>query len=359
MADAQAKYLLLLAVQEHDAGPEAPALLDTLLSVARTSQAIGDVPQAQASLRRYLDLAETTGVADAGQRWRVLAALARTESLQEHHDAALELQRSAVAALDQDAGAGSVERAVQLESLAQMEILHGAADSAEELLARAVKLRAEAGEGDGAEVLAAAAVTALGAAEPGLAERLALRASDAAGGIEEAPLEAVRVLAEAAWLEVRRGSGSLAELLAVADDAARLTEADARLTAYLGRLEELPEDAPERVETLSRLARVAAMRGDLEAAVRWQRRLADALAAHGGEPALRADDGLAFLLVEAGRPDEALTVNTRLLEGLGAQWGEDDPRLAPVLERQAGLLAELGHRKQAKAVRKRLRKLER
>jgi hypothetical protein len=77
----------------------------------------------------------------------------------------------------------------------------------------------------------------------------------------------------------------------------------------------------------------------------------------GGDRAALAQDGLAFLLTEAGRYGEALTVNDPLLTGLETVWGADDPRLVPVLQRQELLLAELGRKKEAKAIRKRLRKL--
>jgi tetratricopeptide (TPR) repeat protein len=60
MGQAQAAYLLLLAAEEHRFGLTAPELLDTLLAVARSSQAVGDVPQAGDSLRRYLAIAEAS-----------------------------------------------------------------------------------------------------------------------------------------------------------------------------------------------------------------------------------------------------------------------------------------------------------
>jgi hypothetical protein len=104
---------------------DSPVLLHTLLAVARSSQAVGDLPQARDSLRRYLEVAEAAQIADAGQRWRVLSMLSRMESLQEHAEEALSLQREAVAALATDEDAADVERAHQLETLAEMEILHG------------------------------------------------------------------------------------------------------------------------------------------------------------------------------------------------------------------------------------------
>jgi hypothetical protein len=356
-AQAQSKYLLLLAVQEHQFGLSDPMLLDTLLSVARTSQSVGDVPQAEASLRRYLEIAEESGVADAGQRWRVLAMLARSASLQERHDEALGLQRSAIASLAEDHDAGALERAIQLESLAQMEMLHGRPAAAEELLDEAVAARQVGEIGGAAPVLAAAAATALGAAEPDLAERLAL-AAEVASGDGAPPPEVEQVLAEVAWMRVQRGSDGFAELLAVTGDEAALAEAETRLVGLLRRQDqELAGDDPARVETLSRLAQVAAMRHDLEAAIDWQEQVSAALTGADVERSLRAEDGLAFLLSEAGRSEQALAVNTELLGRLEAEWGSGDPRLLPVLERQAGLLAEVGRRKDAKAVRKRIRAL--
>lgn len=357
---AQATYLLLLAVEEHRFGEDAPELLDTVLAVARSSQAAGDLPQAQDSLRRYLAIAESSRVGDPGQRWRVLSLLARMETLQAHPAEALELQREAVAALARDAGAADVERVQQLETLAGMEIEHGTPPAAEALLAEAAAARQAAGIGGAAEVLAAAASAALGAGELELAERLAVRAADSAAGSDErAPLRVDEVLADAAWLRVRRSSDSFSELLQVTGDDAALAEADRRLRVLLERQEQiLATHDPARVETLSRLARTAAMAGDLGAAADWQRRMCEALGSDDLERSLRAEDALAYLLVEAGRPEQALAVNTSLLARLDAAWGAGDPRLAPVLERQAGLLDELGRSKEAKAARKRTKGLQ-
>lgn len=356
---AQSIYLLLLAVEEHRFGEAAPELLDTLLAVARTSQAAGDLPQAQDSLRRYLAIAEASGVADPGQRWRVLSLLARMETLQQHHDEALELQRGAIGALAADEGAAATERAHELETLAGMEIEHGTPAAAEPLLEEATAAREAAGLGGAVEVLAGAASAALGAGELELAERLATRAVAAAGSGEAVPLMVDEVLADVAWLRVRRGSESVSELLLLSGDEAALAEADQRLRALLERQDlVLAARDPARVETLDRLVRTAAMAGDAGTAADWQRRVCEAIGEEDFERWLRAQDALAFLLAEAGRPEEALAVNTKLLARLDAGWGGSDPRLAPVLERQAGLLDELGRSKEAKAVRKRIKALE-
>jgi hypothetical protein len=116
-------------------------------------------------------------------------------------------------------------------------------------------------------------------------------------------------------------------------------------------------DDPDRIEIVSRLAKIATMSGELARAARWQELTVAGLAESGGEPLIQATDGLAFLLTESGQWQEALEVNTELLADLEAMWGERDARLTPVLERQMGILTELGRKKEAKAIRKRLRKL--
>ncbi len=311
------------------------------------------------SLRRYLAIAEASRVADPGQRWRVLSLLARMETLQQHPAEALELQRTAVASLATDTGAAATERARELETLAAMEIAHGTPAAAEPLLEDATAAREAAGLGGAVEVLAGAASAALGAGDLELAERLATRAVAAAGSSETVPLLVDEVLADAAWLRVRRGSESVSELLLLSGDEAELAEADRRLRALLERQDlVLAARDPARVETLDRLVRTAAMAGDAGTAADWQRRVCEAIGEEDFERWLRAQDALAYLLAEAGRPEEALAVNTKLLARLDASWGASDPRLAPVLERQAGLLDELGRSKEAKAVRKRIKGLQ-
>jgi len=358
--EAQSTYLLLLAAEEHAFGDSSPVLLHALLAVARSSQAVGDLPQARDSLRRYLEIAEQAQVADAGQRWRVLSMLSRMEALQQHHEEALRLQREAVAALATDEDAAGVERTHQLETLAEMEILHGAPQAAEGLLEQAVAAR-QAGELGGAvDMLAAAASTALANGEVELAERLATRAAAVAGAGEVVPLAVDQILADVSWLRVRRGPASFSELLTVAGDQVELAEADRRLEALLDRQDQtLVAGDPARVETLDRLARTAAMMGDAGRAADWQRRVCDAVGDDDLERSLLAEDALAYLLAEAGRTAEGLAVNTRLLERIGTAWPADDPRLEPVLTRQAGLLDAEGRSKEAKAVRKRIKGLER
>ena len=358
MEEAQPLYQLLLAAREHRLGDGHPELLDPLVAVARTSVQIGDVPTAEACLERYREIADVSGAADPAQHWRALALYARMLSIREESEAALSLQRSAVAVQSSDPGATEMERASEMESLAQMEILYGEAAGVEELLDEVIRLRREEGVLGEAEVFSEAASTAVGAGHTELAEQLAGRALDAVQEGDSAPAAAHRVLADVAWMEVRRGSDRLADLTAVEADPQVLDEAALRHEILLQiQNDTLAVTDPERVETLRRLAAIETMRGDLAGAVTWQRQYADAVMAAGGDTAIQAADGLAFLLTEDGRWSEALTVNSALLDRLEASWGASDPRLAPVVERQVLLLTELGRKKEAKAMRKRLAKL--
>ena len=75
--------------------------------------------------------------------------------------------------------------------------------------------------------------------------------------------------------------------------------------------------------------------------------------------ALAARSDLVSLLTAAGEYDEALTVNAAVLTAMEAQYGTDDPRLLPVLEQRVEVLTAAGQKKQAKKVRKRMKKLTR
>jgi hypothetical protein len=65
------------------------------------------------------------------------------------------------------------------------------------------------------------------------------------------------------------------------------------------------------------------------------------------------------LLQAAGRLDEAVTENGLLIEALEATYGTDDAKLSLPLQRQVDLLTDLGRKKEAKALKKRLRQFER
>jgi tetratricopeptide (TPR) repeat protein len=358
--EAQPHYLLLQAAQENRLGPDHPALFDSLLAVARVSIPIGDTPTAEASLERYLEIAESTGAADPDQHWRVLSMFARMKTLSEENEAALALQRRAVEVMRDNAVATGLEGAAELETLAQMELVDGSAESAEALLIEAVKLRSEDGESGRADALATAAATALGANQPEIAGRLAERALEAARAEGGDELPALKVLADASWLQVRR-AGNLGDLIGTSSDDPALITAGQRLGA-LAELQSaaLPPGHPDRLETMSRLVRIEALLGEVNDAANWQRRFVDEkrpAASDASPAALSARNDLVTLLAAAGRADEAVAANATIIQALEATHGPNDARLVAPLERQHNLLVDAGRKKEARAIRKRLKKL--
>jgi tetratricopeptide (TPR) repeat protein len=346
--EAQPLYQLLLAAQEERVGEEDTALLDTLVAVARVSIGIGDSPSAEASLRRYLEIANASGAADPGQHWRVLSMLARMQTLAENHGDALQLERRAVQVLADDAAATDLERATELESLAQMELSHGDGAEAERLLTEAVELRIADGEG-AAELLAGAASTAFGSGEPEVAERLAERALAAAHEEGTSTYRAQKVLADVAWLKLRRG-GELEDVVGTGEGDPALAAARQRL-ADLSKLQD-----PVSPDTLARLARIDALAGDTADAAAWQRRYVEAMASAGGDTS-KARSDLVTLLALSGSDREAADENARLIAQLESVHGPDSRKLIPALQLQQELLTRLKEKKAAKAVKKRIRKL--
>ncbi|HSL19243.1 MAG TPA: tetratricopeptide repeat protein [Methylomirabilota bacterium] len=353
-------YQLWVAAAEFRLGEDHPGLLVPLLGVGRAALQAGDIPAAEDSLQRYREIAEATGAADPEERWLALAMLARMGTLQERHDEALALQRQAVAVLEEAHGPTGLERATAIESLAQMELRHGDPEAAEALLVRAAELRAEDEEGgSGAAMLTAAAETAVGAGAFAVGERLAERALAAAAEEGVDPLPARRALAEASWMQVRRGGDNLGDLYLGASPDPELDLAYDRLLAVHGAVEPGAQPAVAS-ENLARLAQVAALRGEVEDSAHWQRLRVDALRGLTGvdSPAvIAAQENLIGLFTAAGRLDRAATANAWLLATVEEAWGESSPRLRPILERQLELLTELGLKKEAKAVKKRLKKL--
>jgi tetratricopeptide (TPR) repeat protein len=356
--EAQPMYQLLLAVQETRLGRDSAELLGTHLKIARVSLAAGDSPAAGASLQRYLEIAESSGAAPPAQHWVVLSMLARMRTLEQRPEEALELQRHAVDVLSEDPTATGVERAREMESLANMELLHGSPKRAEELLTDALALRAEEGESPPADSYAGAAATALGVGEIELAERLAERAMDAAGA--PPPVDALEVLAEVSWLGIGTGAAP-ADLLGVGGDSEKLHTAAARLEQVARHPSyAVPDPNPALAETYSRLAVVHAMLGDADSAAGWKSLQLAAVQSLGADTTrtfyLRLE--LVSLLQAAGRLDEAAVQNAELIDDLEKTYGADDAKLSLPLQRQYEILSELGRKKEAKAVKKRLRKFE-
>lgn len=164
------------------------------------------------------------------------------------------------------------------------------------------------------------------------------------------------VIADVAWLEVGRTGADPADVLGTATAEPAVADALEQLTGLAELLDQSPAASRgERLVVLERLAVVAALAGDVDAAVRWQRRLAD----ESPEDRLEPDVALVDLLEAAGRVDEALAANREVVATLEADRREPDPRLLVPLQVQQRLLEAAGERREARRVKKRIRKLER
>ena len=351
---AQPLYQLMLVVQETRLGLNDPELLGTLYAVARVSQPMGDLPTAKDSLERYAEIAETSGTADPRQHWQVLSMLARLEIITDDDDTALQWQRRAVEVMAEDPGATDDERAVQLESLAQMELTVGEGRRAEMALVQLATLRQEEDEADAmARTMAEGSAAAFAAGEFETAERLAMRALNAHPNTA-AEKTARTVLADISWARVNRGTDDFAILLAAASD-------DEEILRARDRLRSLNEfENSENRKTIHRLAQAEALRGQPGEAARRQRELIviiDETEGPASTGALAARSDLVTLLAAAGEYDEALAVNAAVLAEMEAQYGADDPRLLPVLEQRIEVLTSAGQKKQAKKVGKRIKKM--
>lgn len=349
---AQPLYQLKLAALEVRVGTDDPALLDALYDVARVSQPMGDLPTVDASLRRFDEIAAASGAAEPRQWWQVLAMLSRMELIREDEAQALTWQRRAVEVLADDAAAKPTQRAVQLESLAQLELKAGDEQRAAELFVEVAEMRATS-EGAAAipQTLAGGAAAAYAAGRFDTAERLALTALELAPDAGTATA-AHTVLADVSWARVDRGTDDLELLLEAAGDNPELELAAERLQTLAAASE-----GPVSAETLRRLVQVETLRGRFAEAARSQRQLLDITANATSAMASRQD--LAILLAAACEYGAALAENTTLLEAAEAELGPDSPRLLPLLELRLDLLTRIGEKKQAKQVKKRIKKISR
>jgi len=355
--EAQPLYQLEVAAREARLGPDDAGLLDPLAGVARTALAAGDSPTAEAALRRYDRIATASGQADPRQHRMVLDLLARQQVLLGHPEEALGFKRRAVALLDADPSLTPSERADALEGLAGLEIGSGDPAKAESLFQDAAKLRAEDG-GNAAEVLAGGAKAALAAGQVEAAVRLA---EDALARKPDAGTELAvrRTLADAAWQVMPQGDLRPGDLLTGGADSPELSRAAEALAALLALQEaRFGPASPEAQATLERIVLVEARRGRAAEAAAAERRLLG-MAPPDSDTARRARTDLVGLLAAAGDTAGAAEANAALIAEQEAAWGADDPRLLPALSRQLDLLTQLKHKREARALKKRIRKLER
>ncbi len=358
-ADAQARYQLLLAAVEYRAGKESPELLEPLAAVGRTALAGGDIPTAREAFERFVSIARASGKADPDEERGVLETLARMEVLAEDEAAALAHQRRAVELLDAGTPTDR-DRIHALVTLADLELRQGSGAAGEAGLERAAEVAKAAGDPD-EELPSPAAIYAGGAevaAAVGLheaAERLAEKALGEAPTAGER-LRALTVLADAAWLRAGRTGGALEDLLGTAAGDPKVTEARKRLEALATAQEAMGTDPAAQATTLRRLAMAAALEGDASGALAALDRLA-ALSA--GRLPQDLEAVRPALLEAAGRPEEALSATREAIASVEHRDGTASPHLLPLLEREERLLSRLGRRKEARAVRKRLKRLRR
>ena len=209
-------------------------------------------------------------------------------------------------------------------------------------------------------MLTAAAGTALGAGEIDVAERLAEKALEAATaeGLDLMPIDTI--LADTSWMRVRRGTDNLGDLYLGASPGPELDVAYDRLMKVHGAVDSETDPAIIR-ENLARLAQVAALRGEVEDAAHWQRLFIDLqreLTGVDSAEAMASQENLIGLFTTANRIDKAATANAWLIATQEQAWGESSSRLRPALERQLDLLTRAGLKKEAKAVKKRLKQLQ-
>ncbi len=359
---AEPMYLLLLAVEEHRMGPDSPKLLDTLAALARVAVPSGDHPVAVDSLERFVAIADAEGITTDDRLRIVLASLTRIYLIEERGDQAIDAQRRAATMAVANPGLEPEEQAAALESQAQLEIRFGDPRAAPALIEHAAAIRRKS---DPSALIDAgfldAAQTALAEGETETASSL-LKAFRTAEPDAGPTMRTTKLDADTAWAAVRRDSANLVDLMAVSEDPEALLKAaeTLRLLDTLQQAEE-PPDPAARLETLARLARVTVMQGDLEAATEAQKQLTALLRATTGpssqstRTALRAEIDL---LLAQQHNSEAADVNAALISALEQAWGAEDPRLLPSLRLQYDLLKDARRKKEARVIKKRIRKLE-
>jgi len=358
--EAQSMYALLLAAVEARAGKDSPELLEPLAAAGRTALAGGDVPTAKENLGRYATLAASTGAADPDRHRAVLEMLSRMAAVEEDFETALVRQREAVALLD-EGSATDEERAVSLESLAQLELAHGSAEAGAKVLREVAALQtADPNLGSPALTLVQGAQAALAGGNLDVASELA-RAALEAGATGEDELVARSILADAAWGKIGAQGVSPGDLFGTRTDDPEATAARTELEALEAvQSQRLGANDPRRITTLKRLTRVAAMEGDADGALGYLEALQQA-AGKTGNPDLGISvlQDRAGLLRAAGRTADAIEAGSKLIAAIETARGPGDPSLVPVLQHQEALLRSARRKKEARKIHKRLRKLER
>lgn len=359
---AEPLFLLLLAAEEHRLGTDSPELLDSLAGLARVAVPLGDHPVAISSLERFVSIADANGITTDDRLRVVLASLTRIYLIEERGEEAVKAQRRSAAMAVENPGLEASEQASALESLAQLEITFGDAKEAPALIDEAAALlKAEDKSLPVDSIYLNATRTALAEGQTEVAASIfdAFKAVEPDAGTT---MDSARLDADIAWAEVRRDSASLVDLMAVQEDPNDLEAAASalKLLLTLEQAETSLEDGV-KLQTMGRLARVTVMQGDLETATEVQRQLAALLTSTTGpssEPTQTALRGEIDLLLAQQRNAEAVEANATLISALEAAWGNHDPRLLPSLRLQYDLLRDVNRKKEAKVIKKRIKKLD-
>lgn len=359
---AEPMFILLLAAEEYRAGPNSSEILDTLVALARVAVPAGDHPVALESLERFVTIADAEGITDDDRLRIVLASLTRIYLIEEKGEQALAAQRRSATMALANPGLEAEEQAAALESQAQLEIKFGDPSAAEALVEQAATLLKDADPSTVIDNVYLDAVrVALAEGETQAATSLFAAFEKAEPGAGATP-DSARLGADIAWAAVRRDSANLVDLMAVSQDPEALQKAADALTLLdtLQKAEE-PPDPSARLETLGRLARVTTMQGDLQSATSVQQDLVSLLTEMTGassKPTQTAMRGEIDLLLAQQRNTEAADANAALIAALEQAWGEDDSRLLPSLRLQYDLLKDARRKKEAKVIKKRIKRLD-
>lgn len=361
---AEPLYQLLLAAEEHRLGEDSPEILETLAALARTAIPAGDHPVAMESLRRYLRIASGLDqVPNEDQYCAVLSTLAHMEAINEEGDAAILHQRQATERALSNPGLETSDRVAALENLARFEFRFGDAAKGEAAIRRESKLLAGDSEPAAARnVLLAGAQTALDQGAWEAAAHLA-EAVPAEALSPEEKYQQARIRADALWKSVRLSSSELVALAAAADNTPERQAADAALEELLD-LERRDQAFGSGIDqTLGSLVRVSLLRGRVDEALKYQEEIIQLRAGKTGKsstPTIEAlKDRLELVLLDPSHIDQAVQAGRALIAAEESAFGENSPELLPDLRRQLEILVEAREKREARKLKKRIRKLER
>jgi len=368
MQPKEARELLqrLLELRRARLGRDSAELLEVLEPLARSCQATGDAVAAMQVLRDYLAIADTAQRVDTDGLERVLTDLVRLERFADHPETALPLQRRLVELRRSEYTADAPEVAAGMQTLAQLELMYGSVEAGEKLLQELAERRGESGEEIG-PALASASASLFGAGRFAAAKAVADRALDVAGPSardDGAMLPAHATLAGLSWMALRTPADQLAEILPGAD---RPDTGDVYLTLVnlLRRQESaLGGTHPDVETTLGRLADLVLLAaGDdrQELALEAVRTVTDArlrLNGPGAGKTWEAQQELVRLLLDSGDLGAAEQALGELVAGMESKIGDHALELVPVLREQADVLKQMRRRKEARALTKRAKAIE-